>query len=237
MKHLVYALTLAALVSAGGTAASAQAGRRAGTSSEIAVPLELPPPPDFAPAADPREGEVAECDCLRLAAAGEGAGAPPEPAGEEQAFRSSEVDVKAVVTHAPDPAYTLEAREAGTSGRVVLRVVLGASGKVTTVRVVEGLPEGLTANSVDAACRIEFRPAQKGGRAVAQYATVEFNFEVDDRRFGPGFPGRPPARVPTGSRIPLPRVPLYLPAPGLHPAPPWGRLPTPPGCGFTAWWL
>jgi TonB family protein len=238
MKYLACAVAFAALLTLNSPASSAQVGRRAGSSGEIAVPVELPPPPDAVPADDLQRDEVADCDCLRRAAADGRAqedGASSEPAKEEQAFRSNEVDVKAVVTYAPDPVYTREAREMGTSGRVVLRVVLGASGKVSTVRVVEGLPDGLTANAVSAACHIEFRPAQKGGQAVSQYATVEFNFDVDGRRYGRDYRVPPTMRVPSRTGIPLPRMPYYLPAPRLFPAPPW-RL-TPFGCNFVTRWL
>lgn len=241
MKHLVYALAFAALLSLNSPASSAQVGRRAGTSGEIAVPLELPPAPEAVPTGDLRADEVADCDCLRRDAsdAKAEASASSEPAKQEQAFRSNEVDVKAVVTDAPDPVYTREARENGTAGRVVLRVVLGASGKVTTVKVVEGLPDGLTANAVAAACAIRFTPARKGGQAVSQYATVEFNFETDGPRFGPGlYPRGPrPVGVPTRTRIPFPRVPYYLPAPRLFPAPPWSPRFSPLGCNFVTWWL
>ena len=220
MKYLVYAAFVVTLFCINSPHSSAQVGRRMGTSSEIAVPLELPPP-EAAPEGDLPEGSVVECDCLRRPAADRPDGVKAEPAREEEAFRSNEVDERAVVTYAPDPTYTREARENGTSGRVILRVVLSATGQVSTVKVVEGLPDGLTATAVGAACSVEFKAARKGGSAVSQYATVEYNFDVDDRRFGPAPPMRGPLRVPSRTRMPYPRLPVFSsPAPWAYGLPP-----------------
>ena len=102
----------------------------------------------------------------------------------EQVFTASEVTTRAVITARPLPSYTEEARISGTAGRVVLRIVLSSIGRVTVIRVVEALPDGLTENAIAAACRIRFTPAMREGRAVAQYVTVEYGFQSDRPPFG-----------------------------------------------------
>lgn len=217
MKYLAYLVITCAIICLVGAPANAQVGRRGvGAASErIVVPLETPPvPPQQESAREGRleDGAVVKCDCLRRpqaeAAASGGAAQKPAPAANdaqaEEVFRGSEVDTKAVVTRAPDPVYTEEARLYSTSGKVALRVTLGAKGQVSEVKVLRGLSEGLTENAIDAACQISFTPARKDGRPVSQYVMIEYNFETDDmhlppprgRRFPPGTPPVGPPRFP-----------------------------------------
>lgn len=216
MKVLVRVAILSALTCLFAHAdASAQVGRRVGSRSEIAVPVDVPPPPpEMSRPADPAEGEVVKCDCDR-ATAGAKAAEANTPAADgapaEEVFRGTEVDTKAAIQRPlPEPLYTREARYNGTSGMVALRLTLHSTGKVSEVMVLRGLPDGLTGNAIDTACRVEFTPARKDGRAVSQYVTIEFNFETD--RYAPEDSRLPPPRVrrlPPGTRVPmpLPRVP------------------------------
>lgn len=55
--------------------------------------------------------------------------------GEMQVFTGKEVTTKAAVTGKPEPSYTERARQADTSGRVTLRVVLGADGLIKDVLI------------------------------------------------------------------------------------------------------
>ena len=96
-----------------------------------------------------------------------------------KAYREREVDRRAVITEKPQPAYTQEARENGTRGRVRLRAVLCPAGKVLDISVRKRLPDGLTEQAIEAARGIRFRPAEKDGRAVAQFVTLEYNFRPE----------------------------------------------------------
>jgi TonB family protein len=96
--------------------------------------------------------------------------------GESRYFKPSEVDRKARVIARPEPQYTNEARDNAVTGTVVLRAIFSASGEVTNIRVVSGLPNGLTEKAVEAARRIEFAPAMKDGRPVSQYIQIDYNF-------------------------------------------------------------
>jgi len=79
----------------------------------------------------------------------------------EAVVSPKEADVRAAITAKPKPSYTKEARRNGIQGFVVLRVLLSARGKISRVRVVKGLPSGLTENAIRAACKMEFKPAMK----------------------------------------------------------------------------
>jgi TonB family protein len=91
-------------------------------------------------------------------------------------YRSGEVTVRAKITHMDEPQYTEEARKNGVQGRVVLRAVLCATGKVTNIEVLKSLPYGLTEKAIKTMPMIKFRPAEKDGKEVSQYIMREFNF-------------------------------------------------------------
>jgi TonB family protein len=91
-----------------------------------------------------------------------------------------EADTRVVINSKPKPSYTKEARRMGIQGFVVLRLLLSGRAKVGRIRVVKGLPAGLTENAIRAACRMEFKPAMKGGRPVAQWVVAEYVFRLAD---------------------------------------------------------
>ena len=93
-------------------------------------------------------------------------------------FSARDVERKAFITSKPEPGFTEEARKNGVTGVVKLRLVLRADGTVGDISVVKPLPNGLTERAIAAARRIQFTPAQRGGRAVAQWVTIEYNFNI-----------------------------------------------------------
>lgn len=95
---------------------------------------------------------------------------------ESRIYSPKDVDVKARILSRPEPIYTEEARRNQVSGTVILRAVFSASGQMTNIRVVSGLPNGLTERAIEAARQIRFTPAMKDGRAVSQYIQIEYNF-------------------------------------------------------------
>ncbi|HEX8845961.1 MAG TPA: energy transducer TonB [Pyrinomonadaceae bacterium] len=97
---------------------------------------------------------------------------------ESRIYNPKEVTQPARIISRPDPQYTEKARENQVSGTVVLRAVLSASGQVTNIRTVSGLPDGLTERAIAAARQIKFAPATKDGRAVSQYIQIEYNFNL-----------------------------------------------------------
>ncbi len=109
---------------------------------------------------------------------GRNTGSGEEASNTEGIFRAGDVTSKAAVTTKPQPGYTEEARQNSVDGTVRLRVILAASGKITNITVIKGLPDGLTEKAIAAAREIKFRPAQKDGHAVSQYITLEYNFNI-----------------------------------------------------------
>ena len=99
---------------------------------------------------------------------------------EEMVVSAKESDVRATISSKPKPSYTREARRNGVQGFVTLKVLLSVRGKVARVRVMKGLPGGLTENAIRAACKIEFKPAMKNGQAVSQWVTAEYIFRLAD---------------------------------------------------------
>jgi protein TonB len=99
---------------------------------------------------------------------------------EEVVVSPKEADVRATITAKPKPSYTKEARRNGIQGFVTLKVLLPGRGKISRVRVVKGLPAGLTENAIRAACKMEFKPAMKNGQAVSEWLTAEYVFRLAD---------------------------------------------------------
>jgi TonB family protein len=93
-------------------------------------------------------------------------------------FKPAEVTKKAVITAKPEPGFTEQARKFSVTGTVRLRAILASTGEVTNVSVVKSLPHGLTEKAIIAARQIRFNPAERGGRKVSQYVTLEYNFNI-----------------------------------------------------------
>lgn len=74
--------------------------------------------------------------------------------------------------------YTEEARQNKVQGTVVLNVIFTADGRITSIRVVRGLPDGLTEKAIEAAQRIRFNPAVKNGAPVSVRGNLEFSFNL-----------------------------------------------------------
>jgi TonB family protein len=161
---------------------NAQSGRRA---REVAIPVPPPAPevteskpktqPDELPPVTAERNQDYRCtddgSLARILDTEE-----PEP----QVLSSKKVDSRVTIISKPAPSYTKEARRIGVQGFVVLKTLLSADAKVSRVRVVRGLPAGLTANAIRAACKIKFKPAMKDGQAVAQWLTTEYVFRLSD---------------------------------------------------------
>ena len=85
---------------------------------------------------------------------------------------------KIVILYKEKARYTEEARQNKIQGRVLLSAIFTADGRVTNVRVVHGLPDGLTEKAIEAAQKIKFQPAMKGGAAVTVRGQLEYTFNL-----------------------------------------------------------
>lgn len=106
------------------------------------------------------------------------AGAGDAGGGEEIVYSGEKLTRRVLIVSRPEPEMTEEARYRGVTGTVVLRAVFSADGKVKNIRVVSGLPYGLTEKVVRAAGRIKFEPAIKDSRFVSQSMQLEYNFNL-----------------------------------------------------------
>lgn len=187
MKYFATLLVTLFVVCLSSGTATAQAGRR---NTERPTATYTVPQPDVPDAStlkieqDAQDKSIYQCT-----------GAASAQTASEEVFSSKDVTTKAQILSKPDPTYTLEARRNGTMGTVVLRVLLSSSARVTSVKVLKELPDGLTENAVKAACRISFKPALKDNHPVSQYVLVKYGFMIDvrigPRTRKPPFPPRP----------------------------------------------
>jgi TonB family protein len=104
--------------------------------------------------------------------------APTSPSrAETEKVKSGDDDsTEPVMLNRPRPVYTKEARKKMVQGKVVMRVLVGADGNVKDVKVVEGLPYGLTEQATAAAYRMRFKPATKDGQPVEQWMNITLDF-------------------------------------------------------------
>jgi TonB family protein len=100
----------------------------------------------------------------------------------DNVFSAKMVDTRVVFRSKPKPGYTLEARRKRKQGFVILKVALSSTGTISRVRVLRGLPFGLTESAIKAACKLEFKPAIKDGQSVSQWVTAEYVFRLPDSR-------------------------------------------------------
>ena len=72
--------------------------------------------------------------------------------------------------------YTEEAKQAGVEGTVVLKVLVGEDGRVRDVKVVQGLPHGLTESAVRAVKACRYTIGEKDGKPVPVWVPGRIRF-------------------------------------------------------------
>jgi len=102
----------------------------------------------------------------------------PEVVDGERIYLSKEVDQKVRILRKPEPGYTREARRNSTRGLVTLRVALASDGTVKHIKILVGLPDGLSEKAIEAAERIRFTPAMKDGKPVSVWVEVIYHFKI-----------------------------------------------------------
>lgn len=96
----------------------------------------------------------------------------------DKPYIGKDVDRKVRLLSKPEPSYTGEAKLAQITGVVVLKCVFSSEGTITNIRVVQGLPKGLTERAIAAARLIKFIPATKDGKNVSMWMQLEYNFNL-----------------------------------------------------------
>jgi TonB family protein len=89
------------------------------------------------------------------------------------------VSLRPTILYREKARYTQEAKDNRIAGTVVLSVVFGVDSQLRDIKVVRGLPDGLTEKAIEAAKKIRFSPAKADGQSVAVRGTLEFAFNPD----------------------------------------------------------
>ncbi|HTS37230.1 MAG TPA: energy transducer TonB [Candidatus Solibacter sp.] len=107
--------------------------------------------------------------------------------GQEQVVKSTGPKIQAdtgaattpvEITFKPNPVYTPEARSLKLEGEVLLEVTFFANGTLQVNRVVRGMGHGLDEAASDAARKMRFKPALRGGQPVDSTAVVHVVFQM-----------------------------------------------------------
>jgi protein TonB len=103
---------------------------------------------------------------------------PPEPEGPIRFVVGGKI-TEPVKLSGPNPLYPEAARRARIQGVVVLECVIGKDGSVQSVKVLRGLPLGLTESATDAVKKWKFEPSTLNGKPVEvlYILTVRFNLQ------------------------------------------------------------
>jgi protein TonB len=89
-------------------------------------------------------------------------------------------DVKApIAINRVQPEYTETARKARVAGVVVLEAIINKNGTVEQVRVLKGLPMGLSERAEEAVKAWHFKPGTLGGQPVDVIFSLTVNFKLD----------------------------------------------------------
>jgi len=79
---------------------------------------------------------------------------------------------------APQPLFTEEARRARVEGVIILQTVVDALGNVSSIKVLKGLPLGLSESAVETVSGWKFKPATLNGEPVAVYYMLTITFRI-----------------------------------------------------------
>jgi TonB family protein len=86
--------------------------------------------------------------------------------------------IPAEITFKPRPVYTEEGKRLKIEGEVLLEVVFTATGQIHVQRVVRGLGHGLDESAIQAAQKIQFKPALKDGQPSDFQAVLHIVFQL-----------------------------------------------------------
>lgn len=87
---------------------------------------------------------------------------------------SMTASLKPTILYREKAVRTPEAEE--VRGTVLLQVVFNANGTITDIKIIRGLPDGLSDQAIEAAKSIRFIPAMKDGTLVSVRGILEFPF-------------------------------------------------------------
>jgi TonB family protein len=104
---------------------------------------------------------------------------PTAGLGDRSAPKPMSASLKPTILYKVKASYTEDARRNRIEGEVVLNVVFAANGTINSIRVVRGLPDGLTEKAIEAALKTRFQPAVENGAPVSVRGDLSFTFVID----------------------------------------------------------
>lgn len=107
-----------------------------------------------------------------------GAPQPAEPSTTHKAVAEDSGFTPFTILSKPKPNYTEEGRKRHIEGEVQLDVVFMANGQIKVLGVTRGLGYGLDEAAIQAAEKIQFVPAKRGGQPVDYQAKLRILFQL-----------------------------------------------------------
>ncbi len=104
--------------------------------------------------------------------------APPAPPQQVGPIIVSGEVRKPEKLHAPQPNYTEIARRARIQGIVIVQAIIDRNGEVTHVKILKGLPMGLSEETIKTIKQWKFKPATLRGKPVDVYFNLTVNFKL-----------------------------------------------------------
>jgi TonB family protein len=105
-------------------------------------------------------------------------GGPTNGPGNLEGIPMATGSMRPTILYREKARYTEDARAEKVQGAVILLATFTADGRITNIRVLKGLPNGLTQEAIKAAQHIRFNPATRNGVAVTVQARLEYNFSL-----------------------------------------------------------
>lgn len=103
---------------------------------------------------------------------------PPPPPQPEGPLRVGGTVKAPVVVDRAEPVYTEAARRAKITGTVIVEAIIDKQGNVDNVKLVKGLPGGLSEQAMSAVRRWKFRPGTQNGVAVDTIFNLTVQFTL-----------------------------------------------------------
>ncbi|MDQ2647445.1 MAG: TonB family protein, partial [Myxococcota bacterium] len=132
-----------------------------------------------------------------------------EPEGGDGTATSEPALVAPELVENAEPVYPESRRASGETAKVVLSLTLDEAGAITSASVLESGGEDFDAAALQAAKRLVFEPAQKGGKAVPARIAFRFDFELKEAAPRPAEPAPQPVAAPLAPKAaqPAPEAP------------------------------
>jgi len=148
------------------------------------IPIPDPTPDDPEPVFDKELLDVPPLDYSTELGSSTSAVIPPVPPGSvglggpgnAMEITGNVVPPKRVF--APEPVYPEDARQAHVQGVVVLETIIDTLGQVKNIKVLKGLPLGLSEAAAAAVAQWRFKPALLEDKPVAVYYMVTISFSL-----------------------------------------------------------